>query len=424
MNTFVPNIQAEVAVIGSCLTGSYQAVNQAITSLEEEYFSDQSNKTIFRAIRRISKMGNPVDFITVLENLTEYEKRFVKQELITKIHNEVPNELHVPLYAQIIKKNFAQQKLNALYQKLNVDPFDMETQREVRQWWDFLNYGPSKIIGLKDATQNYAETLEKRAKGKLLNIHTGYKQFDALTGGLHEGNMVVIGANTSVGKTTMLLNFALPLIRKGHKVLFISAEMVWDELLDRIVGMETDIFPATLRRGRLTAQHFQVVNKKLAELSDLPMWCVEGGRMSIGRIRLAVETLKPTIIMVDYIQRFTPQHPNQSRPAFFSDLANDFKALALEKKILVFAASQFSRDREKQDNREPLLSDLKESGGLEEAADVVVLMSVTSDDEMMAEREIKFHVKKNRHGPCGSIQMRFDKTRMVFKEHEPIDQDN
>lgn len=409
-------ITHEQALIGSCLA-SKEALNFCFYHVEEDHFQDPIDSKLFEIIKRLFKQGIDVDPVTLTGSMTPAEKKKIPASYVFDISEKFPTSLNYRHYANLMKKNFITVSLAKRYEKAIADPFDMENQKAIRKLWDLLNGEGNSVIDSKEATMRYTETLEARKVGIYDRVMSGYRNLDNIIGGFYRGNMIVIGARTSVGKTSFLLNMTTNFIKQKIKVLYVSAEMTWDELLDRIVSSEGGVFVSKLRRGEISKAEYTSVIHTLGEVSEMPLYCIEGGRMNMARIRLAAEIVKPDAIFVDFIQRFTPPNANQNRAAFFSDLANELKALAMEKKIVVVAASQMNREIEKQDRRDPQLSDLKESGGIEEAADVAVLMqSEKNDDVMMPERKITFHVKKNRHGPTGQVEFMFEKRLTRFVE--------
>lgn len=411
-------IDAEGAVLGSCLASS-EAANYAFYHLPEEYVLEPKNKALFGVIKRLFKAGTDIDVVTVVESLRESDKAQVDRGYILELAESVPTALNVRHYVSLVRKRYVTTNLERRYEKAKSDPHDLENQKEIRRLWDELNGDENPVIDAREATQRYIETLEARKNGKYDRLLTGYEQLDRIVGGFYRGNMVILGARTSVGKTSFLLNMAINFARNKVRVLYVSAEMSWDELLDRIVACESGVFVSKLRRGDVGNDE-GLVTAHLGNISEMPLYVIEGGRMSMARIRLAAEIVKPDVIFVDFIQRFTPSSSNQNRAAFFSDLANELKALSMEKKIVVVAASQMNREIEKHDRRDPQLSDLKESGGIEEAADVAILMQADKeDDAMMPERNVTFHVKKNRHGPTGQVLFSFQKTKTKFVEKVP-----
>jgi len=340
---------------------------------------------------------------------------------IIELTDKVQTSLNVRHYWTIMRNRAITVQINKQYEKLIADPFSDDAQKEVSRLWDRLNNNGQTVITLKDATLRYSDTLELRRTGREFRITTGYGQLDEKIGGFFGGNLVAVGARTSLGKTSLLLNIALRFLKQNLRVLFVSAEMITDEILDRMVSMDADLPISHLRKGKLTDEDFRRVNDCLARFHELPLGFLEGGKMSLSRLRTAVDAVNPSVVFVDFIQRFVPPNPSMNRAAYFSDLANEFKAMAMGKKMVVFCASQLNRDIEKDNKgkgRSPNLSDFKESGGIEEACDIAILLQSVKKDETTDIKKITLHVCKHRNGPTGQIPFVFMKARTLFFEEE------
>lgn len=417
MNDLIQNKpQAEAAVLGSCMIDE-KAMNWAFHHLDEDHFFDSTNKKLFLVMKRLYKAGSAVDFTIVSNSLTPSEQKTIGISYITSLHDSVQTSANVSHYANLMRKDFVQRELEKNYAKVKADPFNIETQKEIRRLWDMMNTSGNTIVHIKDAVSKYTETLEARKNGKADRILTGWKSLDGIIAGFYRQNLVVVGARTSVGKSAFLLNLAVKFLQENRRILFISAEMSWDELLDRMMANIEPLQVSKLRSGNLDSQDWSRVNKAMPELYEKQMWGIEGGRMSLSRVRMAVEVSKPDIVFVDFIQRFTPPSYNMSRASYISDVANDLKTIAMENKIVVIAASQLNREMEKdKGEKEPRLDHLKESGGIEEAGDLVLLLKGGEEFEGEKLREMKVFVSKNRNGPTGKVDMIFDKTRTKFME--------
>lgn len=408
---------AEMAVLGSCFC-SDEAVYYAYRNLEEDYFLGRKTKMLFKVIKRMHKTALPIDPVVISEHFTAHEKKMIGDKFVFDLCEKVPTALNYRHYGDAIRSRFLTCQLDKLYDKLKADPFDRKSREEVATLWDRVEHQGSTVVSLKDATIKYTETLEHRKAGREFRYLSGYAGLDGLIGGFTPGNLIAVGARTSLGKTSLLLNFASKFLSKGIRVLFISAEMMSDEILDRLVSMGADIPISRLRQGALSPLDLTKAGDEFARLYESPMWFLEGGQMNMSRVRNAIDACNPSVVFVDFIQRFTPPNPAMNRAAYFSDLANEFKAVAMNKKLVVFAASQLNRDVEQDGGRAPQLSDFKESGGIEESADIAILLQVKKKEETPEYRKIVMHVCKHRNGPTGRVNFVFEKARTVFYEEE------
>jgi len=415
-----PEEVSERAVLGSCMV-SQEAMQFAFFNLEDEHFSNSTNRALFKGMKRLFKEGMEVDPVTLLGGLSQKELAGAGgRENIFQITEDVPTALHVQHYASNMRRHACEAKLSKLYDQSKQDPTSVEIQAKIRQVWDQLNGQGGAVMDAKKGVMRYQEVLEARLNGRIERIKTGFEKFDWLTGGFHRGNLAVFGARTSIGKTSVLLSIAVRFLFRNFRILFLSAEMTFDELLDRIVAAKTDT-PLGRIRNDITNEDFKAAQGVCSELFERPLFVLEGGRLNLSRIRSAIETVQPDIVVVDYLQRISPPSEG-NRAAFYSDAANELKAIALEKKVVVFCASQLNREIEKGDEREPKLSDLKESGGIEEAADLVILMSPKKNDPLEPERDVDFLVLKHRNGPTGKVEFTFKKSTASFEEkRSPFD---
>ncbi len=403
----------ELAVLGSCLLDPV-ALEWAYYNIPEDEFLIRDNRKLYQIMLRMHKAGSPVDLTTMEGNLTENEKKNYYGYAVQAIE-AVQTPKNVRHYGDLVHKNYVTTELDKLYEKIKADPFDVEVQKKIRLLWDSLAAKKNSIVPLSEMAKIYPDILEDRKSGKSLRLLSGYEELDSVTGGFHQGNLVVVGARTSVGKTSFLLNLTLRYLNRNFKVLFISAEMLFEELMDRLVSMTSKVFVSKLRTGNLEKIDYPKVLDSLGEFDKKQFWCLEGGRMGLNRIRNAVETTLPDVVCVDFIQRFTPPNYNISKASYLSDVANELKNLAKEKRIVVIAASQLNRDIEKSKREDPQLSDYKDSGGIEEAADYSIMLTAEKDDGTMM-RKVMAHVNKARSGPCGVVEFDFEKGFTLFRE--------
>lgn len=435
-NTRVPSAAeastAEFAVLGSCFCGDAAATDYVVKEVEEDHFLDAKNKMLFKVVKRMHQTGVPIEVTTVEGHLTAHEKKMVGIAHVVDLTEKVGHVMNVRHYANIMRNRAITVQINKQYEKLIADPFNDEAQKEVSRLWDKLNNNGQSVVSLQEGTMSYVETIERRRAGREFRIMTGYGKLDDTVGGFFGGNLIAVGARTSLGKTSLLLNFALRFLQHKLRILFVSAEMITDEILDRMVAMDADLPISKLRKGHIYDEDLKKLHTTLGKFHELPMWFLEGGKMSLSRLRTAVDAVNPSIVFVDFIQRFVPPNPAMNRAAYFSDLANEFKAMALSKKMVVFAASQLNRDIEKDSakGRAPNLSDFKESGGIEESADIAMLLQgkkPTKGDNpnfALTHKKITMHICKHRNGPTGQINFVFEKGRTMFFEEDESDPAN
>lgn len=268
---------------------------------------------------------------------------------------------------------------------------------------------------MAESLSRYMATIDRRIQGREVGFQVAYPTLHRMTAGIHKGTLWTMGGRTSRGKTSAMLQMALTLAQRGFKTLFISAEMTDIELNDRMIAMISNVPLVTLRTAAVHGVMAQV-NRAIEKLHSIPLVISFGGQMTMDRVMLQTDTYEPDVVVVDYLQRFVaPVGGSNSRSAFYSDVANGLKALAMDKKIGVITGSQLSRSIEFRDDQTPTLADLKESGGIEEASDLVVLLNIPHYGENGFRRG-EFIVAKHRNGPLGTFPVIFREATTAFQE--------
>ena len=406
--------ESEIAVLGSCLC-SEAALNAALAVLKEEHFSDPRNQLLFKRMVELRGERIPVDPVTVMETLGKDLEKVGGRAYLLEIAEKVPSALHVEHYAGLVRRDYFYRELVKTHQLAVADPAEPKHRARLRELWQGLMEQKGRMRDLDKGLMEYLEIIAERGKTGSQGFLSGYAGIDNMTGGFHPGQLCVVGARTSRGKTTFLLCLADRFMMRGRKVLFYSAEMGFIELVDRILAARTKI-PLMRIRGKMDELDHKRLTEAASEIYQKPLVVDDIGRLAIASIRAGIEAVKPDIVMVDYIQRF--QVPGGgNRAAFFSDVANELKSIAREKKVLVFASSQINRSvQEGGKEREPNLSDLKESGGIEEASDIVLLLHTKSKPDGSPQQDFDFIFAKQRNGPLGRVKFLFLKNTVSFEE--------
>lgn len=406
--------EAEAAVLGSVLAAP-ELWPKVSAFLDADDFALQENRIVFLKMREVSIGGVPTDAVTVASAINGDLDKFGGAAYVLELTRLIPSALHVDYYAAILKKARHERAIVEVCRALAEDPGDEEPRTKLRAALNAAETTSSRAMSLQEMATDYLGVLDNRALGNLDTIKTGLTNLDRIVGFTRKA-LVTFGARTSKGKSAFLLKLSYLFAKNGLKVLFVSAEMTRTELMDRLMAIKTSVPLWTIRKqnvkdemGKMTAA--------VSELSGLPLHIEEGGKFTMARIMAAVETVRPDVLAVDYIQRFTPPGKTDTRAAFFSDIANGLKSLAMEKNILVLTASQLNRELEHRTNGIPSLADLKESGGIEEASDVVILIHSPKVGEDRV-RNVVLLISKNRNGACGSIPYFFYEDTANFEESD------
>jgi replicative DNA helicase len=271
------------------------------------------------------------------------------------------------------------------------------------------------VLGLKELLSRSLDRLEELAgrSGTITGIPTGYTDLDEHLAGLQPSNLIVVGARPSMGKPAFALGMAAHAAMSGEQVLLFSLEMSHLEIAQRVLSAEARVDATHMRSGRLSDQDFQKISQAVGRLSDAPLSVDDNPNVTIMDIRAKARRLKArsglSLVIVDYLQLMTGRHNAESRQVEISEISRGLKILARELNIPVIALSQLSRNLEARSDKRPMLSDLRESGAIEQDADVVMFIyrdevyNQDSNDRGTAE----IIVAKHRNGPTGVVELSF-----------------
>jgi len=429
--------EAEAAVLGALLI-DHEAINVASQLVKVNYFYNANNKMIFEAMLALNEERKPIDILT-LTNLLKKKKIYDVvggSDFITSLADSVPTSANLEHYAQILKEahirrtlisigaemtDMAFQEDNAadeLLDKMEQNIFSV-SQESVRQ--GFLH--------IKDALAASFDKLDELHKNdaKFRGLETGFVDLDFLLSGLQDSNLIVLAARPGTGKTAFVVNVAqfVSSVTK-HPVGFFSLEMSKEELVDRLLISQADIDAWKLKTGKLSEQDFEKLSAAMGELADAPIFIDDTPGISIAEIRTKARRLQLEhglkLLIVDYMQLVNPGRRFENRVQEVSYISQSLKNLARELKVPVLALSQLSRAVEHRGERKPQLADLRESGAIEQDADVVMFL-YTQEEEFTPQRVVKVNIAKHRNGPVGEKELLFrgDRIRFYNIEHPKSD---
>lgn len=274
---------------------------------------------------------------------------------------------------------------------------------------------------LKPAHELISELYDKlqqaRKREKLISgIESGYMELDRLIDGFHKGHLIIIGARPGMGKSSFMLCLAHNFASKGHKVLIISLEMSSQELGERWLSMASSVPLANIRSGMLTEEDMQVITSHAIKLRTYPLWIQDAGMLTPMDIKLLVREIKPDIVFVDYLQLIRYEKPYATRQEEVAYISRFLKALAKDLNVCVVALAQLSRQVEQRSDKRPNLADLRESGQIEQDADLVMFLYRPDYYKKDGKKEGKAEliIAKNRHGPTGIVGLYFDSKTTGF----------
>jgi len=424
------NREAEEAVVGAMLL-SREVISDVAEILTEEDFATPQLKEIFSAIMDLFEEGKPVDVITVAERLRE---RGTYEAVGGSVIN-TPTTANATYYAKIVEEKSLLRKLINSSMKI-IEKCKSQTER-VEDIVDFAEKTIFNVISHKNSkdfshlkeilieTYNKIEELYLR-KSHIIGVPTGFAEFDRMTAGLQPSDLILIAARPAMGKTSFALNIVQhAALRAGVPVAIFSLEMSKEQLVTRMICSEAMIDSHKLRTGNLEDEEWKKFAKALALLSNAPIYIDDTPAITVSEMRAKCRRLKLKekglgLVMVDYLQLMTARGRFESKQQEIAEISRSLKALARELNVPVLALSQLSRAPETRADHRPILSDLRESGAIEQDADIVAFLyrdeyyNPDTDKKHIAE----LIIAKHRNGPTGTIELLFLDKHTKFKDLE------
>lgn len=417
--------EAEECVLGALLLDR-DAIIAVAEFLRPDDFYDERHREIFVSALELYEDRVPIDVLTVSERLKK--RKFLKKvggaSYLVELANKVPTAAHVEHYGKIVKDSATKRSLmraastlvelsmdeglsaNELLDKAEAEVFSL-TQKHLAQ----------AFTPVKDALAESFDRLDelhKQAEG-LRGVPTGFRDLDDALAGLQRSNLIILASRPGVGKTSLALNIAQS-VSVTHKrpVGFFSLEMSREELVDRLLVAQADIDAWRLKTGKLAEDDFTKLSNAMGELAEAPLYIDDTPALSILEMRTKARRLQVEIgidlLIVDYLQ-LARSRQLENRVQEVSEISQGLKNLARELKIPVLAISQLSRAVEQRGTKRPQLADLRESGSIEQDADVVMFMWKEDDENI---ENITLDIAKHRNGPLRSIQLFFKGDRIKF----------
>ena len=429
------NIEAEEAVLGSLLIDS-EAIFRVSPFLRPDDFYIVKNGWIYEVILTLHERRQPADFVTVCDEL---ENRQQLEDVggaayISTLISAVPTAIHVEAYGHIVERTALRRRLIDAASQIAGFAYEEEQNiDEVIDRSEAVLFGISQrrtsrdLVPIKQVLTDYYDRIAYlyEHQGEPLGIPTGFVDLDKLLGGLQRSDMIIIAARPGVGKTSMLLSIALSAARKyKQKVGIFSLEMSNEQLVQRLVSSETGIDSQRLRMGELEENEWPKFVEAAGRLSDTMIFIDDTPGLSALQLRTKARRLHAEygldLIMVDYLQLMSGDFRSENRVQEISYISRSLKGLARELNVPLVAASQLSRAVEQRHDKKPILSDLRDSGAIEQDADVVIFLY--RDELYNPDTELKniadVMVSKHRHGPTGTVQLFFRKHLAQFVDAE------
>ena len=412
------NVEAEQSVLGSLLIDK-DAIVKVAEDLKPEHFYREQHTEIYRCILTLYEKRIPTDVVTVTDEL----KRTDKYELVggtgylSTLVNSVPTSAHVEFYAQLVKDRATKRSLISTAARITEEAFREET--EVKELMDLSEqalFGISQdnlkqnFVPIKDALAasfDRLDELHKKGAG-LRGVTTGFADLDKKLSGLQASNLIILAARPSMGKTTFAVNIAQYIATKEKiPVGIFSLEQSKEQLVDLMLASQADVDAWKITTGNLEEADFEKISEGMGELSEAPIFIDDTPGISIMEARTKARRLQMEsglkLLIVDYLQLVKGRNL-ENRVQEVSEISQALKNLARELRIPVMALSQLSRAVEARQTKIPQLADLRESGAIEQDADVVMFLYREDPEDT---ESIKLSVAKHRNGPLAEIDLRF-----------------
>ncbi len=419
------DLEAEKSIIGAILLDSDSIVSVA-QFLRPEHFYKEAHRDILGAIYSLYEKRDPIDLITLTAQLKKEGKleKVGGASYISKLASGVPTASHIVQYAQIVRDFYVKRQLITTGIKISQEAFSekgdiREILDEVEQSVFALSQQQLKqnFTALKDALAESFDRLDElhHKAGGLRGVPTGFWDLDGKLAGMQDSNLLILASRPGQGKTSLALNIAAHVaIRENLPVGIFSLEMSKEELVDRLLVSQSDVDAWKLKTGKLDDNDFDRLQEAMGVLADAPLFIDDTPAINIMEMRTKARRLQAehglSLLIVDYLQLVHGRNL-ENRVQEVSEISQSLKNLARELKIPVLACSQLSRAVEQRGTRRPQLADLRESGAIEQDADVV--MFIWRPDPENGEN-VKLDIQKHRNGPTGEIDMTFKAERVKF----------
>lgn len=418
--------EAEMPLLGALLRDANYNL-ELIPLLEDRLFTTEPNKTVCKAILDCFGDGIPVDSVTVTENLmADILANNLDAGYLVDLMESVPSPQHAEHYLEIVIERTKRRVIREAGIELNAGAGDYakDTDEVLQSLYKKLEELPSRKEGNKDI--HLADTLNEgldevqAAKKKDNGLLTGFPDLDAIIGGFHLGELILIAGRPGMGKSSFALNLARHLAEVGTPIAFFSFEVSRTQVGKNLMACASKTNAKNLRDGMLSAQDFQSLTEQLGPLASLPIYIRDPSLMKVMELKAELAKLirskNVKVVFVDYLQLMDAGIKTENREKEIAFISRNLKAMAKEFKVAMVALSQLSRSVEGRQDKRPMLSDLRESGTLEQDADIVMfLYSEGYYKQDGANGEIEISVAKQRHGPVARVRLMFNRSCLRFE---------
>ena len=431
------NFLAEKMIL-SCLLINSEAIEITIKTISPDVFYFKNHQEIYKSIIFMYKNNTPIDILTLTTFLQDNGllQKIGGIKVLIELLSQIPNLIYLEDYLRLVKDKYIRRSLIKLgYETIN-SSYITSLSLEIilaeleKKFFNLTNeIKPQKLSSSAELINNiFFELKTKSLNPKLSGVSSGFYELDSLTQGFQKSDFIILAGRPSMGKTALSLNIASNLIKNSKlPVLFFSLEMSKEQIMYRLLSMETNINQMRLKSGKLYQNDWIKLNKMMKIISKFPLFIDDTFNLSIQDIKSKIKTIifeqnKLGLVIIDYIQLMqNTKLKNENRVQELSQITRSLKTIAREFNIPIIGLSQLSRNVENRVDKKPILSDLRESGSIEQDADLVLMLYKNKTGtyssfkpDSRTSQFIELIIAKQRNGPTGTIKLKFNQEQTKF----------
>lgn len=418
------SLEAEQSLLGSIIIDP-PSLNEVVSTIQPPYFFLQLHRTIYSCLMGMFETARPIDAVTLLDELKktpDYDETTGKQYIL-QLAESVPTSRHIKTYANIVRDKYY---LRSLIEASNItidEASDASTEAEM-----VIDAAEQRIMNIRGGRSNelkpirevisqtmeYLGKLSGEDKSEFMGIPTGFSTLDNVLTGLHKSDMIIVAARPGIGKSSFAMNVAQNVAKQGKPVVVFSLEMSADQLISRMLSTEALIDNKKLRSGEFKPDDWTRLVAAVSSLYNVPMYIDDSADISVSKMKAKLRRVKDLgLVIIDYLQLMNGSKRTDSRVNEVAEITRGLKIMAKELNVPLIVLSQMSRDVEKRkgENSTPVLSDLRESGSIEQDADIVIFLHPENNTLTAEERpesiDMKILVEKNRHGERAALKFKY-----------------
>lgn len=427
------SVESEEAILGSLLIDP-DAIYEVASFLKPEAFYRMQNRWIYEAILGLSERHEPLDFITLTEELRRREQleELGGEGYVIGLINIVPTSINARSYARLVEATSLRRKMigaastiaNLAYDE--AEDINIVIDRAERALFSISEERTTRdLVPIKQIARDYLERIEElnRLGDDVIGVPTGFVDLDRLLGGLNRSDLIIVAARPGMGKTSLQITMALTAAtRHAKRIAMFNLEMSGEQLVQRMIAAETQIDSQRLRRGDLQEHEWPIFMEAIGRVSETRIFIDDTPSITPIQLHTKCRRLYAEhgldMVMIDYLQLMQSERGFNNRVQEISEISRSLKSLARELDVPVVAAAQLSRAVEQRQDKRPMLSDLRDSGSIEQDADIVMFIyrdEYYSPDTSEKPNVAEINVAKHRNGPTGTIDLYWHSTLATFR---------